>query len=291
MQLKSLSATLAVLALAGPATAANRRADIELTFRFKRPRGRGDACRARRVRAGEPRGQGRAANHRLGRIAPAVPARGGGRGRARRGPYRVVGLAARHGGGRSPPARSTISWNRSRSRVASTTSSRPSSRSGPTATSTACLGPPTPGRWVYRTDVLEAAGISEIPRTWEALRDASRTIHEKTRQWSGSVLPGGSGPSNTNLVPGQLFLVVERQCAGRRRWRRLQDRHLRRPDRRGDGLLRLLHQGRPQSGGHAGRYQLVRSRHSRRPDEWRSGHRDHAAAAAIQADPGRIQGA
>ena len=30
---------------------------------------------------------------------------------------------------------------------------------------------------VYRTDVLEAAGVAEIPRTWEALREASRAIH------------------------------------------------------------------------------------------------------------------
>lgn len=49
---------------------------------------------------------------------------------------------------------------------------------------------------VYRTDVLEAAGIAEIPRTWEALRDASRAIHEKTGK-VGFGFPGGSGPSNT----------------------------------------------------------------------------------------------
>ena len=49
---------------------------------------------------------------------------------------------------------------------------------------------------VYRTDVLEAAGVSEIPRTWEALRDASRAIHEKTGK-VGFGFPGGSGPSNT----------------------------------------------------------------------------------------------
>ena len=49
---------------------------------------------------------------------------------------------------------------------------------------------------VYRTDVLEAAGVGEIPRTWEALRDASRAIHEKTGK-VGFGFPGGSGPSNT----------------------------------------------------------------------------------------------
>ena len=49
---------------------------------------------------------------------------------------------------------------------------------------------------VYRTDVLEAAGVAEIPRTWEALRDASRAIHEKTGK-VGFGFPGGSGPSNT----------------------------------------------------------------------------------------------
>ena len=49
---------------------------------------------------------------------------------------------------------------------------------------------------VYRTDVLEAAGVAEIPRTWDALRDASRAIHEKTGK-VGFGFPGGSGPSNT----------------------------------------------------------------------------------------------
>ena len=49
---------------------------------------------------------------------------------------------------------------------------------------------------VYRTDVLEAAGIGEIPRDWEALREASRAIHEKTGK-VGFGFPGGSGPSNT----------------------------------------------------------------------------------------------
>lgn len=49
---------------------------------------------------------------------------------------------------------------------------------------------------VYRTDVLEAAGVAEIPRTWEALREASRAIHDKTGK-VGFGFPGGSGPSNT----------------------------------------------------------------------------------------------
>ena len=49
---------------------------------------------------------------------------------------------------------------------------------------------------VYRTDVLEAAGVAEIPRTWDALREASRAIHEKTGK-VGFGFPGGSGPSNT----------------------------------------------------------------------------------------------
>ncbi len=49
---------------------------------------------------------------------------------------------------------------------------------------------------VYRTDVLADAGLSEIPRTWDALRDASRTINEKTGK-VGFGFPAGSGSSNT----------------------------------------------------------------------------------------------
>ena len=49
---------------------------------------------------------------------------------------------------------------------------------------------------VYRTDLLEAAGVSEIPRNWDDLRAASRAIHEKTGK-VGFGFPAGSGPSNT----------------------------------------------------------------------------------------------
>ena len=49
---------------------------------------------------------------------------------------------------------------------------------------------------VYRTDVLAEAGVKEIPRTWEELRDASRAIHESTGK-VGFGFPAGSGTSNT----------------------------------------------------------------------------------------------
>jgi len=49
---------------------------------------------------------------------------------------------------------------------------------------------------MYRTDVLEAAGITKLPETWEELRDASRTIHEKTGK-TGFGFPAGSGSNNT----------------------------------------------------------------------------------------------
>ena len=49
---------------------------------------------------------------------------------------------------------------------------------------------------VYRTDVLEAAGVAEIPSNWEELRDASRAIHEKTGK-VGFGFPAGSGSQNT----------------------------------------------------------------------------------------------
>jgi len=49
---------------------------------------------------------------------------------------------------------------------------------------------------IYRTDVLEEAGIDEIPTTWDALRDASRKIHEKTGK-VGFGFPAGSGSQNT----------------------------------------------------------------------------------------------
>lgn len=49
---------------------------------------------------------------------------------------------------------------------------------------------------IYRTDVLEEAGIDEIPTTWDALRDASRKIHEETGK-VGFGFPAGSGSQNT----------------------------------------------------------------------------------------------
>ena len=49
---------------------------------------------------------------------------------------------------------------------------------------------------VYRTDILEDAGIKNIPRSWGELREASRAIHEKTGK-VGFGFPGGSASSNT----------------------------------------------------------------------------------------------
>ena len=49
---------------------------------------------------------------------------------------------------------------------------------------------------VYRTDLLAEAGIADLPRTWEELRDASRTVSEKTGK-IGFGFPGGSASSNT----------------------------------------------------------------------------------------------
>ncbi len=49
---------------------------------------------------------------------------------------------------------------------------------------------------IYHTGVLADAGIDKIPTNWEELRDASRTIHEKTGK-VGFGFPGGSGPQNT----------------------------------------------------------------------------------------------
>lgn len=49
---------------------------------------------------------------------------------------------------------------------------------------------------VYRTDLLADAGIAEIPRTWDELRDASRAVSEQTGK-IGFGFPGGSASTNT----------------------------------------------------------------------------------------------
>lgn len=49
---------------------------------------------------------------------------------------------------------------------------------------------------IYRTDVLEEAGVESIPATWDELRDASRAIHENTGK-VGFGFPAGSGSQNT----------------------------------------------------------------------------------------------
>lgn len=49
---------------------------------------------------------------------------------------------------------------------------------------------------VYRTDILEEAGITELPTTWVELLDASRQIKEKTGK-IGFATPLGSASTNT----------------------------------------------------------------------------------------------
>ena len=49
---------------------------------------------------------------------------------------------------------------------------------------------------VYRTDLLADAGITDIPRTWDELRDASRAVSEQTGK-IGFGFPGGSASTNT----------------------------------------------------------------------------------------------
>ncbi len=49
---------------------------------------------------------------------------------------------------------------------------------------------------VYRKDILEKAGITEFPTTWEGLRDASRQIKDKTGA-SGWTFPAGSASTNS----------------------------------------------------------------------------------------------
>ncbi len=73
---------------------------------------------------------------------------------------------------------------------------------------------------VYRTDLLEQAGVTEIPRTWDELRDASRTIHEKTGK-VGFGFPAGSAASNTIWFLANYYwwsngpaLVVEAEGGG-----------------------------------------------------------------------------
>ena len=49
---------------------------------------------------------------------------------------------------------------------------------------------------VYRKDILEKAGITKFPTTWDGIREASRTIKEKTGA-TGWTFPAGSGPTNS----------------------------------------------------------------------------------------------
>ena len=49
---------------------------------------------------------------------------------------------------------------------------------------------------VYRKDILEKAGITQFPTTWDGLRDASAQIKEKTGA-IGWAFPAGSAPTNS----------------------------------------------------------------------------------------------
>ena len=49
---------------------------------------------------------------------------------------------------------------------------------------------------IYNTDVLEEAGITELPTTWDEMLDFSRTIKEKTGK-VGFATPLGSASTNT----------------------------------------------------------------------------------------------
>lgn len=64
---------------------------------------------------------------------------------------------------------------------------------------------------VYRTDVLEAAGISELPKNWAELKTASSMVKEKTGN-SGFAFPGASQvwfPVNYYLWSNEKGFVVE----------------------------------------------------------------------------------
>jgi multiple sugar transport system substrate-binding protein len=49
---------------------------------------------------------------------------------------------------------------------------------------------------VYRTDMLKAAGVAAIPKTWEELRAASLKVHQATGK-TGFGFPAGSAASNS----------------------------------------------------------------------------------------------
>lgn len=64
---------------------------------------------------------------------------------------------------------------------------------------------------VYRTDVLEAAGITELPKTWDELKSASSSVKEKTGN-SGFAFAGASQvwfPVNYYLWSNEKGFVVE----------------------------------------------------------------------------------
>lgn len=64
---------------------------------------------------------------------------------------------------------------------------------------------------VYRTDVLEEAGITDLPTTWDELKAASSTVKEKTGN-SGFAFPGASQvwfPVNYYLWSNEKGFVVE----------------------------------------------------------------------------------
>ena len=69
---------------------------------------------------------------------------------------------------------------------------------------------------VYRTDLLDQAGVKTLPATWDALRQASRDVHAKTGK-TGFGFPAGSASSgslwflaNYNWWSNGKALIVEK---------------------------------------------------------------------------------
>ena len=140
---------------------------------------------------------------------------------------------------------------------------------------------------IYRTDVLEEAGIDTIPTTWEELRDASRTIHEKTGK-VGFGFPAGSGSQNTLWFLANYYWWSNGDALVVADGDSFKDRHHGRQDRRSDGVLSFLHHRRAQSGSHAWCHRVVRPGHPRRYDQRGTGYR-HRSAPAGQGDPGGLR--
>ena len=55
---------------------------------------------------------------------------------------------------------------------------------------------------VYRSDLLQEAGIANLPQTWTELRQASAEVFKKTGK-AGFGFPAGSSASGRDLVSGE----------------------------------------------------------------------------------------